>query len=135
MVCEYCGSETKVINSRLKKRHNKVWRRRACTACNAVFTTTETSELGSSWIFVSNGNREPFSRERLLISLYESLKHRKNAAADSIELTETVIARLRTLVRQGEIDTLSVKEAAYVCLTRFDKTAGTLYMAFRDQRN
>lgn len=135
MVCEYCGSETRVVNSRLKKRHNKVWRRRTCTACSAIFTTSESSDLSSSWVFVDGGHSGPFSKEKLLISLYESLKHRKNAAVDSVELTETVIARLRTIVDKGEIDALSVKEAAYVCLNRFDKTAATLYLAFRNQKN
>lgn len=39
MTCPYCGSDTKVINSRPQE--DSVWRRRKCVDCKARFSTTE----------------------------------------------------------------------------------------------
>jgi transcriptional repressor NrdR len=39
MTCPYCGSETKVVDSRPQE--DSVYRRRMCVACKARFSTTE----------------------------------------------------------------------------------------------
>ena len=69
MVCLQCGSETKVVNSRLQKRSNQVWRRRQCSSCQSIFTTQETADYSSIWLVKhSSGKLVPFSRDKLFLS-------------------------------------------------------------------
>ena len=131
MVCTYCGCETQVINSRLQKRLNKVWRRRKCQGCNCVITTLEGPDFSSTLLFKSpNGHLEPFQRDKLFLSVYDALKHRKTAQQDATALTDTVIAKLlgqvhdATLLKKDVIDTTSG------VLKNFDKAAATSYVAF-----
>jgi transcriptional regulator NrdR family protein len=89
MVCVYCGSETKVTNSRHQKRTNQVWRRRQCLKCTALFTTEEKTDHTSLWK-VKKNNEETlvaFSRDKLFLSIYKSCEHRLNALADAASLT------------------------------------------------
>lgn len=131
MVCIQCGAETKVVNSRLQKRLNQVWRRRKCLACGVVFTTNEVTDYGGS-IAVRNhrGALTPFSRDKLLLSLYASLQHRKTAAQDASSLSDTVISRVLTQSQHSVIDDRNIVNTVYLVLLRFDKVAAVHYEAF-----
>ena len=131
MVCIQCGAETKVVNSRLQKRLNQVWRRRKCTTCNIVFTTNEVTDYsGSIAVRDYNGALAPFLRDKLLLSLYASLQHRKTAAQDAASLTDTVISRLLAQSQRSVIEDRSIVNTAYLVLLRFDKVAAVHYEAF-----
>jgi len=131
MVCIHCGAKTHVINSRGQKRHNQIWRRRACFACNAVFTTSEAAVYEAAWVvLLRNGALQPFSRDKLFLSLYESCKHRKTALADASALTDTVIKRLSQLVQSGRLEARTIAHSAQVALHRFDTAASVHYQAF-----
>ena len=97
MVCIYCGSPTQVINSRQQWRTNGVWRRRLCTVCKNVFTTTEAPDL-STTVMVEpkpgSASLHHFNRDRLFLSIYDSCKHRPTALKDASSLTATVIGKL-----------------------------------------
>ncbi len=130
MVCTYCGSETKVSNSRRQKKSNQVWRRRQCRDCQAVFTTTEGVDLAQAW-HVKNGKAlRPFSRDKLLISLYNSCSHRKTALSDAQGLTDTVIRKLTPYLKDGALTTGDIINVAQVALNRFDAAASVHYQAF-----
>lgn len=134
MRCIYCGNNTAVTNSRLQKRANHIWRRRHCKDCGATFTTEERPQYELSWtVKTKTGSHEPFSRDKLLLSLYRSLQHRKSALYDAGELTQTVMDRLRAGIADGRIDGRAIAETAQVALNRFDKVAGTHYIAFHNQ--
>src|SRR5687768_9890096 len=94
MKCIYCGSKTGVINSRLQKKTNQTWRRRQCSDCGAVFTTEEAVLTDHSVVVINKTHTEPFSRDRLLLSIYDSLKHRKTAITDATALLGTVWGQL-----------------------------------------
>lgn len=131
MVCIQCLAETQIINSRLGKRNNSVWRRRKCLTCHMVFTTHETADLNAAWRVKSNGTELlPFNRDKLFISLYSSLQHRPTALTDAAGLTDTVIARLAAAATDGLIQNTAIIQAAVVALHRFDKAASTHYLAF-----
>ena len=135
MVCVYCNAKTKVVNSRWKKQSNKVWRRRECLNCHAVFTTEETVDLSNIWLVTDKltGTDSKFLVEKLLISLHECLRHRPNSASDALNITDTIVARLkRSTVTNSRIDKTVIKETAFVALNRFDTTAGMLYRAIHD---
>jgi len=131
MVCIQCGSETQVFNSRLQKRTNQVWRRRKCLGCGIAFTTHEITDLsGSVTVRNKEGGLAPFSRDKLLFSLYASLQHRPSAAHDASALADTVIARLLTQAHRSVIEDTSIINTVYVVLTRFDTAASVHYQAF-----
>lgn len=137
MVCMYCASPTQVINSRHQKQSNNVWRRRRCVACGSVFTTQEHADLALGLAFrATNKVIEPFLREALLISIFESCKHRPTAIKDAVALTSTIIEKLSSVaVRKSSlVDRNDVVAAAQEVLQRFDTAAATMYAAYHPHK-
>lgn len=131
MVCIYCGQKTKIVNSRAQRRGHTTWRRHRCTSCGQLFSTQERVDLAASVVFIaSDGSMQPFIRETLLQSLYESLKHRPQALTEALDLTDTVITKLLPQMHQGSLSRQTVIETTEKILRRFDKAAATGYMAF-----
>lgn len=130
MLCIYCSGNTQVVNSRHQKRTNQVWRRRRCVACNAIFTTNERPDLEQALSFRRDKALEPFSREILLLSVYDSLKHRKTAMNDAVGLTTTIISQLNPFIADAVLERDIVVTVTGEVLNRFDPTAATIYRAF-----
>jgi transcriptional repressor NrdR len=134
MVCIYCGGDVTVSNSRPQKSRNQVWRRRPCKACGAVFTSIEALDLSQALVVAKNNALQPFDRDRLFISLYESLRHRPAAASDARGLCDTVTAQLIKVAASGQIDVRTIISTAVNTLRRFDQAAATHYAAFHVQK-
>jgi transcriptional repressor NrdR len=131
MVCIQCGAETQVFNSRHQKRSNQVWRRRKCLKCQAVFSTTESADYGALWAVIGkNGRLTPFSRDRLFLSLYNSLQHRHSAIKDANGLTTTVISKLTPLASNASLPSSVILSTVQLTLNRFDNVASVHYHAF-----
>lgn len=130
MVCVYCGGDTRVTNSRARKRSNSTWRRRRCSRCGSIFTSVETVDLSGSIVVKSLAGVEPFSREKLLLSIYDSLRHRATALGDAEGLTGTVIASLYDLVQNATLEKDVITATVAQALRRFDKVAYVHYTAF-----
>ena len=130
MVCIYCQHDTNVINSRLQKKLNQVWRRRRCQNCNSVFTTLETINFQTVLAVAHKNAYKPFLRDKLLLSIHESLKHRKSALSDATAVTDTIISKLYANVIDGHIDRQQIIQTTGVVLKRFDKAAATHYQAY-----
>ena len=130
MVCIQCGGKTQVSNSRPQRRSNQVWRRRECLDCKTVFTTEESIQYGGIWrVLGQNGRLQAFSRDKLLLSIYRSCEHRKDALADASGLTNTIISKLSTGVSNGVVQTSVIVQVAQVALNRFDQAASVHYRA------
>ena len=131
MVCLQCFQETQIINSRLQKRRNSVWRRRRCLQCQAVFTTHEVADYSATWrVQPLEAQLMPFNRDKLFLSLYNSLQHRPTALADAAGITDTVIKKLLTIVEAGLLQPSQIIQATTVALHRFDAVASVHYQAF-----
>ncbi len=131
MVCIYCSRKTKVVNSRSRKKSNTTWRRRECSGCRAIFTSIELFDLETSVSIKDNDdNLVPFLRDKLLFSLYDSLKHRKSAENDATHLTQTIISSIITKSQSASIEKETLLETAYSTLNRFDKAAAVHYKAY-----
>jgi transcriptional repressor NrdR len=130
MVCVLCGQKTKVINSRLQRKANQVWRRRQCLSCKTVFSTQETVQHELAWLVGDKGRFEPFSRDKLFLSLYKSCEHRKTALSDAKGLTDTVISKLPAHLSGSMLKPGDIAAVAQVALNRFDKAASVHYQAF-----
>lgn len=131
MVCIYCSGSTKVINSRHQKRPNRVWRRRKCTTCGNVWSTIETVDYALALaVQQPSGAVEPFLREKLFISIYESCKHRSSALEDAEALTSTVIGKLLGSVQNASLPRHIIISTAAGVLKNFDRTAQVHYTAY-----
>jgi len=133
MVCIYCGAETSVVNSRPQKRLNKVWRRRHCTSCTAVFTSIEGPALTESLMIADNSAKHvlrPFLRDKLLLSIYSSCQHRPESISDATALTDTVLSHLPAISRQAVVNRQELIEVVKNVLERFDTAAAVHYTAF-----
>lgn len=131
MVCVYCGSKTEVTNSRHQKRLNQVWRRRHCLNCGGIFTTHEMTAYEGSWrVQTASGSLQPFSRDKLLMSLHKSLEHRPTPVDDASGLTATVISLLSNQTDKGLLQAESIALTVQAVLQNFDKAAAVHYAAF-----
>lgn len=131
MVCIYCQADTQVINSRLQKRANRVWRRRRCISCGNVVSTLESLDYATSVSFRGAQSRlQPFLRDKLFMSLLASLQHRKTALEDASALTDTVLGALPTMLHEGIIERPLLIQLTTDMLERFDTPAAVHYRAF-----
>ena len=132
MVCIYCSSPTSVTNSRPQKSRNQTWRRRLCSSCGAVFTSIEAIDLSQALAvqYTDATKLAPFDRDRLFISLYNSLRHRPAASREARELADTVTAHIILQAEHGRITARTIAESCLNTLQRFDKAAATHYAAF-----
>ena len=131
MVCIYCSGKTQVTNSRPQKRLNRTWRRRECQNCHAVFTSVEAADLsGSIVVRHPQSPVQPFNRDKLFVSLYRSLGHRRTAVGDAGALCDTVVAKLLHGEAQASISPSDIVVTAYETLKRFDEAAAVQYQAY-----
>ena len=132
--CIYCSSDTKVTNSRLQKRLNHVWRRRKCLSCGAIFSTTESFNTSQALSVQKKHRLEPFSRDTLLMSVYDSLRHRKTALEDAAALTTTIVSLLTSMATDAVLERDVIVTVTITVLERFDRAAATSYQAFHPKR-
>lgn len=131
MVCIYCGSPTKVANSRPQKRLLQVWRRRLCTKCGALFTTNEAVELGGSLVVrAGSGKLSPFSRDTLFVSILRAVGHRARPIEDASALTATIIAKLLHSTHEAAVAPADIVRLTAQTLERFDAAAAVQYRAY-----
>lgn len=129
MVCVYCGHSTAVNNSRPSIKSRSTWRRRECKSCGSIFTTRETVDYESSLRVQKDKALEPFYRDKLLISVYGSLSHRKTALSDAGAVADTVTIKLLDHSKRGLLSSQEIVEVTLSVLRRFDKAAATHYQA------
>lgn len=131
MICIKCSADTKVINSRPHKKTPSVWRRRQCTACGTIFTTSEVvADVAYLFQVVSPAGKASFSLPRLMLSIVPCLEHRVGAqvADESYWLTQTVAQSIQATATDS-IDVIAIAEETYNVLSHFDATAGITYGA------
>lgn len=81
---------------------------------------------------VQRGQRllEPFERDRLFVSVYESCKHRPTALADATGLLLTITANVLHAANDGTIERNQLATIVHETLERFDSAAATVYGAY-----
>jgi transcriptional regulator NrdR family protein len=99
-------------------------------SCGTVFTSIEAVDLAGSVRVKHKGSLEPFLRDKLLLSIHDSLKHRKTAQSDATGLTDTVISALHTHMHDAVLQKTDIIQTTTVVLLRFDKAAATYYQAY-----
>ncbi len=107
-----------------------MWRRRQCLICSAVFSTIEAADITRALTVISTTDSQPFLRDNLFATIYDSLKHRKSALLDATALTNTAIAQLYVIADDGKIERDAITMVVETMLRRFDMAAATSYKAF-----
>ena len=128
MRCPYCKNDSQVVNSRLQKRSNSVWRRRKCVECSAKWTSSERIEATLAYRVEKGDKLHSFTPEILLISLYEACRHRKAAAIDANYVFSTVMQKLQAK-NQAVLPTKVISKTCYDILRRYDTAAAAVYKA------
>ena len=129
MVCVHCGGRTNVINSRSQTRSNRIWRRRRCQNCSAIFTSLEQPLLETTWVVKRGSQLVPFSRDKLFLSIYNACKHRDEAILDAGALTDTTIGGL-SREKLTVFEPQHIVRLAINVLGSFDNAAAVQYHAF-----
>lgn len=130
MVCIYCGAKTEVINSRLQRRNNNVWRRRKCPKCQALFTTHEVIHLASSVSVASTDQKiEPFTPAKLFSEILNSLQDVLSPYTAAQELADTITHKLIKNVSKGPIKAQTISQETAAVLKRFNRQAYLRYIA------
>lgn len=130
MVCIYCHSDLQVINSRPQRSKNTIWRRRRCKQCQTVFTSIETLDLSNSLRVKTPDGLEPFIIEKLITSLYESLKHSQGASENAKAIADTVCHHV--LSDNSQLPVIEVQRLIAITgqtLQAFNEVAGLHYLA------
>ena len=133
MRCPFCSNpDTVVKDSRPAEDNQAIRRRRHCPACGGRFTTFERIQLRDLQVTKSDGQRQPFNRDKLTKSIYLATQKR------SIELDEIdqMVSRIvRRLESRGDLDVPSKEIGALVMdgLRNLDTVAFVRYASvYRD---
>ena len=135
MQCPSCqNTDSRVLESRAADGGRSVRRRRECLNCEFRFTTYERVETVPITVIKRNGNREIFSRNKLLHGLNRACE---KTGLDSSSL-ETLVEELELTLQQrngrevssaeiGELVLVELKQMSEVAYIRF----ASVYRQFR----
>ena|SRR5665213_3075076 len=136
MKCQRCGSlDNKVVESRDVADNDAIRRRRECLACGYRFTTYERLERPSLVVIKRNGNRQLFSREKLLKGLQHSTE---KTTVTNLQLESFVAQIERDLYGRGEpeVSSVDIGELVMAGLPKLNEVAyvrfASVYRKFRD---
>ncbi|WLV23762.1 transcriptional regulator NrdR [Aciduricibacillus chroicocephali] len=136
MKCSNCGHKsTKVLDSRPIEEGQTIRRRRECERCGFRFTTFERVEEMPLIVVKKDGNRQAFSRDKLVRGLIKACEKRP-VPIDAIEgLALEVEKELRSR-GQAEVQSQMVGEAVMDRLSDIDEVAyvrfASVYRQFKD---
>lgn len=130
MVCIYCGYKTKTSISRTSQKAPRTWRRHRCTSCSAVFTSREAPDYSLA-IAVNENNRSvsAFSPDKLYLSIYRSMTHRKSPIEDTRGICDYSIDVIARNLDKGAVDRAYISKTVGKVLKNFDEAAYIHYSA------
>lgn len=136
MKCSQCSStDTKVIESRDVTEGEAIRRRRACLECNHRFTTYERIERPQLIIIKNNGNRELFSRDKLLAGLYRACE-KTPVTSFQLERVVSDIEQHLHACGETEVPSTTIGELVMDRLSQLNEVAyvrfASVYRRFKD---
>ena len=136
MQCPTCKNNgSKVIDSRPSDDGKSIRRRRECEQCGTRFTTFERTEQSAILVVKKNGNREEFSREKLLRGIRRACEKRPIPAG----VQESVVSQVERQIRddgKSEVDSTEIGKYVMDQLAHIDDVAyirfASVYREFKD---
>lgn len=135
MRCPFCShDDSQVKDSRPTDDNASIRRRRQCNNCGARFTTFERVQLRELIVIKSNGEKEPFEREKVMRSLRIALRKRPVDEERMDAVVSSIVRQLESL-GENEITTKQVGEFVMAALFTLDHVAYVRYASvYRDFR-
>jgi len=139
MLCPYCKeNQDKVVNSRTSANGSSVKRRRECLVCKRRYTTYERIEETAMRVVKKDGNREIFSRAKLLEGLNRAC-HKRPVPADTLALTAEKVEQELSRTYEHEVPSNAIGEMVMQRLKELDQVAfirfASVYRNFKDIRD
>lgn len=136
MQCPYCNvTDCRVVDSRLVSESSVTWRRRECEGCKRRFTTYERIEYSLPSVVKKNGQRESFSRDKLLKSLRIACNKRP-VSADTLDDVAGKVERGFGEGGDREVSSEAIGLSVMKALKSLDEVAyvrfASVYKSFRD---
>ncbi|MBL8088012.1 MAG: transcriptional repressor NrdR [Chthonomonas sp.] len=136
MKCPYCGyQEQKVLDSRPSREEEAIRRRRECLQCSRRFTTFEQPEKPRLFVVKRSGEREEFSRDKVLMGMVTACRKRPVRHDDLRDAAERIERELFDLC-EPEIDSTEIGERVESALLNMDGVAyvrfASVYREFAD---
>ena len=97
-----------MIDSREVDHGAAIRRRRECEACSHRFTTFERYDDSVLWVVKRSGEREPFSREKLIEGVRAASKNRPVSAEAIDALAASVEASMRTVGPEASSERIGI---------------------------
>jgi transcriptional repressor NrdR len=137
--CPFCGhDDSQVKDSRPTDDGAAIRRRRQCEACAARFTTFERIQLRDIWVVKSNGERQPFERDKLARSLDIACRKRPIDPARIEKLASGIQRQIETS-GESEIPAQAIGELVMEGLKGLDSVAyirfASVYKDFREAKD
>jgi transcriptional repressor NrdR len=139
MRCPFCANEdTQVKDSRPTDDNSAIRRRRQCPNCGARFTTFERVQLRELTVVKTNGQREPFDRDKLLRSMQIALRKRPVDAERLERVVNGIVRRLES-AGESEIPSPLIGQMVMDALAGLDQVAyvrfASVYRNFREAKD
>lgn len=136
MKCIRCNCEdTRVIESREVSEGIATRRRRECESCHSRFTTYERAEQPQVVVVKSDGNRELFSREKILKGLLRATEKTPVTSVDLELLIADIEAKLQSS-QETEVSSKVIGEMVMEKLADLNEVAyvrfASVYRQFKD---
>jgi transcriptional repressor NrdR len=117
--------DTKVIDSRAAGDGDSIRRRRSCLACSYRFTTYERMEEAPLFVVKRDGERQPFSREKMTAGIEAAVKGRPVEQVAIAAMVERIEDALRLLGRD-----VTSSEIGHAVLDELRKADEVAYLRF-----
>lgn len=139
MKCPACGHEdSQVKDSRPTEDGAAIRRRRQCEKCEARFTTFERIQLREVTVVKTNGQREPFDRDKLTRSVAIACRKRPIDTA-GIDRLVSGIQRALEIQADAEVSTQEIGARVMEALKAVDSVAyirfASVYRDFAEARD
>ena len=137
MQCPKClHDDTKVLDSRVATEGYSIRRRRECIKCKFRFSTLEQMEILDLTVVKRNGEREPYSKEKLEAGLKRALEKRSITQNAFKKLLASIEQEISNSNSGGEITSDKIGETVMKKLKKVDKVAyirfASVYRQFKD---
>jgi len=136
LICPHCHHDSsKVIDSRPSDEGRAIRRRRECENCGTRFTTFERLEKSPLLVIKKNGNREEFSREKLLRGLVRAAEKRPVTMDQMNDIVDKVENEIRA-TGESEVRSQIIGEHVMKILSKVDDVTyirfASVYREFKD---
>ncbi|WP_281164816.1 transcriptional regulator NrdR [Liquorilactobacillus sicerae] len=131
--CQHNGS--RVVDSRPTDDGKVIRRRRECEACGFRFTTFERIEETPLLVIKKNGEREEFSRDKILRGIIRSAEKRPVGMDKITQIVDQVETKIRSL-GENEVSSQLIGEYVMGLLADVDEISyirfASVYRQFKD---